>query len=230
MKKIIVLGLHNSGSTVLCSMMQFLGIHFGCTGGLGRYGLNYEFGRIGRVMQKYMRFGQPIDWNEIAKCGGELTHLLWEFFNRWSPMDCAIKHPFLCAGLTAVDESVIKDFMFIDCVRSLENSVKGAKWAYPKFAETMEEYQRNMESGKTTVMERAVEAGCPIFRWDYDEMGVRGRDLLEEVYQFLGTDVPSEFFEKSLSLYDESKRHFGNGVERPESDPVPFRQERRPML
>ena len=213
MKKIIVLGVHNSGSTVLCQMLHFLGVNFGALGGQGKYGFSYEFRGAGAPLAKYLRFGQPLDWNLIAGCKEELTESVLDFFDRWSPMTSAIKHPFLCAGLTVLDDDLLKEWTFINCNRPLENAIEGAKLAYPKVAERMAEYQADLQRGKGLILDRARQLGCPIFDWNYDAMAKESRVILDDIHAFLGTNAPDSYVEKALSLYDESMQHFGNEVQ-----------------
>ena len=210
MKKIIVLGVHNSGSTVLCQMLHFLRVNFGALGGRGKYGLSYEFHGAGTTMAKYLRFGRPLDWNRIAECKTELTDSVLEFFDRWSPMTSAVKHPFLCAGMTVFDDSVIRELTFVNCNRPLDHATSGAKLAYPKVAEHMAEYQADLHRGKGLILDRARQLGCPIFDWNYDAMTQSSQAMLHDIHTFLGTNAPDIYVEKALSLYDASMQHFGN--------------------
>ena len=130
-------------------------------------------------------------------------------------MASALKHPFLCAGMTAVEDGMLQDFMYINCIRSLDNAVAGAKLAYPKVAEHMADYQADLQRGKALILDCARQLNCQIFDWDYDSMTQNGREVLESVHAFIGTEVPDAYFEKALSLYDESMRHFGDGAPLP---------------
>ena len=215
MKKIIVLGIHNSGSTLLCRMMHHLRVNFGELHGHNWYGSSYEQVWIGNIMSRSMSFGQPPDWERIAECQNDLTKRINMFFQQWAGLDSAIKHPFLCAGMTVLDDEVLAGFSFVHCTRPLENSIKGAKAAYPQLAEGMTEYQNALHEGKNSIIARAQKLGCNIFDWNYDAMETNGRELVENLAQWLDTGATKVNIEQALSLFDERMHHFGGLVERP---------------
>ena len=215
MKKIIVLGLANSGSTMLCEMMYFLGINFGTAiGDRNKYGLSFEHRGVSAVLSQYLSFGVPIDWEKLPGCKGHLSQLVTKFFDRWSPLDSAIKRPILCAGMSVLDDETLRDLSFINCTRPIENSIKGAIRAYPFFAEQMEAFQNDLQRGKETTLERATALGCPIFEWDYDAMATNGREIVESLAAWLGTNPAPEIIDKALAVYDDSQHHFAGDDER----------------
>ena len=209
MKKIIVLGLHNSGSTVLCKMMAPLGINFGMRIGKGKYGSNFEHRGIPMALRRCVKFGQPLHWELVNRSGKRLTALFNRFFSRWSSVPSALKHPFLCAGMTALDDSILQELVIINCTRKFEHAVQGAKRAYPRAARRMEQYQADLQKGKDSIIARAKSLGCPVLDWDYDAMSKEGRALLEGVAAFLGTNAGPGMIEKAFSLYDGKQQHFG---------------------
>jgi hypothetical protein len=209
MKKIIVLGVHNSGTTLLSRIMHLLRVNFGLAHTKGNYGYSFEFPKIGIAMQHSIRFGEPIDWGLVEECKEQLSLHVEEFFQDWEPIDSAIKHPFLCAGLTAVDDDLLKGFTFINCNRPLENSIKGAMQAYPKRAAQMTEYQTDLHAGKEKILARAKSLNCTIYNWNYDQMATKARSMVERLYQFLETPTKPEYIEKALSLYDAQQHHLG---------------------
>ena len=210
MKKIIILGVHNSGSTLLAAMMHFLRINFGLVPTRGKYGFSYETPHVPMAMQHCIQFGMPLDWTLMEMCKAPLTAQIREFFQTWEPLDSALKHPFLCAGLTVVEDELLRELTFINCNRSLGNSIEGAIRAYPKRAEMMAGYQTALHEGKEKILARARTLGCTVYNWDYDLLtaatcGARVRQL----QQFLEAEVRPEYMEKAISLYDEHQHHVG---------------------
>ena len=190
-------------------MMHLLRVNFGLAPVKGNYGYSFEFPMIGIAMQHSIRFGEPIDWGQIAECKEQLSLHIDEFFRDWEPLDTAIKHPFLCAGLTAVDDDLLKDLTFINCNRPLEHSIAGAMRAYPKRAAQMAEYQTDLHTGKERVLDRAKSLDCPIFDWNYDQMATKSSTLISQLHQFLETPTKPEYMERALSFYDAQQHHFG---------------------
>jgi hypothetical protein len=210
MKKIVILGIHNSGSTLLAAMMHFLRINFGLAPTRGKYGFSYETPHVPMAMQHCIQFGMPIDWTQIERCKEPLTSQIHEFFQVWEPLDSAIKHPFLCAGLTVVEDELLRELTFIDCNRSLANSIEGAIEAYPKRAESMVGYQTALHEGKEKVLARARKLGCTIYDWDYDQLTTATSSaMVNQLQQFLDAKVRPEYVEKAISLYDEQQHHVG---------------------
>jgi hypothetical protein len=210
MKKIIILGVHNSGSTLLAAMMHFLRINFGLAPTRGKYGFSYELPQVSMVMQHSIQFGLPIDWTQMDSCREPLTSLIQEFFQTWEPLDSAIKHPFLCAGLTVVEDELIRELTFINCNRSLANSIEGAIQAYPKRAEMMAEYQTALHEGKEKILARARTLDCTIYDWNYDQLTTETCGaMVRQLQQFLDAQVRPEYAEKAIALYDEQQHHFG---------------------
>jgi len=210
MKKIIILGVHNSGSTLLAAMMHYLRINFGLAPTRGKYGFSYELPQVPMVMQHCIRFGMPIDWTQMDLCKESLTSQICEFFQTWEPLDSAIKHPFLCAGLTVVEDELLRELTFINCNRSLANSIEGAIQAYPKRAEAMAEYQTALHEGKESILARARKLDCTIYDWNYDQLTTETCGaMVRQLQQFLDVPVRPEYVEKSISLYNEQQHHFG---------------------
>jgi hypothetical protein len=208
MKKIIILGVHNSGSTLLARIMYFLRVNFGMFPTQGKYGLAFEFPLM-PYMQRVVRFGESIDWDAMPSVAEPLTQQLTAFFDEWTPLDSAVKHPYLCAGLTVVPDDVLKNFTFINCTRSLDNSIAGAAASYPKKAADMAVFQKQLYDGKTKVLQRASTLGCTVYDWDYDKMAGNSSVIVTDLMAFLGTLAKQEYIERAISFYDSGQHHFG---------------------
>ena len=212
MKKIIILGIRNSGSTVLCQMLHRLGIDFGQLILRGKYGFTYENLKVGAVLYLHVN-PERIDWTGLTACKEDVTKVMTDFFDRQAPKGSAIKHQFLCAGLTVLDDAILQDFTYINCTRPLAHCIEGAKRAYPKVAEFMPEYQTELRRGQRQIAERVRGFGGTILDWDYDAMSPDARQELQNICDFLELEIPPDRFENALSRYDESQRHFGHHVE-----------------
>ena len=209
MRKIIILGVHNSGSTLLAGMMHYLRINFGLAPDEGRYGLSYEAHDIQRAIRDCVQFGKPIDWVGVEECKERLSFAVNDFFRKWMPLDSALKHPYLCAGLTVVDDDVLGKLTFIDCSRPLRDSINGAIRAYPRRSEHMAEYQTNLHEGKQRILDRAKGLGCTVYDWNYNDITPSNcSDVVDRLQQFLDTRAKPEYVEKAISLFDETQRHF----------------------
>jgi len=201
MKKIVILGTHNSGSTLLAGLVHSLGINFGNRISMGGYGVSYEDAGIYSALRPFVAMGQPIDWEGLRGDSEKITTFIAGFFETWRPIPTGIKHPFLCAGLTVVGDEHLKEFTFLNCSRPISESVAGAQDSYSQPPDKVAAYQLELFDAKLEVLRRATALGCPIMDWNYNSMMTESRQVIRDLASFLDRKADDEYIDAVIKRY-----------------------------
>lgn len=188
----IVLGLHNSGSTVIARMLHELGVYFGDDLGAGPWGVAYEEPTLRNLCEEAVRFPFVGDAPGHAWACERLQK--WIETHRYrgggSPM-VGIKFPLLCRVLPQLNSLPHNNLRIINCNRDLEKSIAGLQRrmrdAYPQ--SMLADHQRFLHDAKQNFLATTT---FPILDVDFNELVHAPQHHLHELAAFLNLPIPDD--------------------------------------
>ena len=206
---VVVLGLHNSGSTVIARMLHSLGVYFGDDLGNGPWGTAYEEPTLRSLCEEAIRF--PF--------AGFAPRQQWacERLQKWieshryrgdnSPM-VGIKFPYLCRIFSQLNLASHNDLRIINCSRSLDKSISGLHRRMGDACplQMLADHQRFLHDGK---QEFLADTNSPIFHIDLNELIHTPQRFLHDLADFLNIPTPdADLTEKICAAILPEQCHF----------------------
>ncbi len=213
-KQVFVLGLHNSGSTVIAGILHQLGVWFGDSFGNGPWGISYEKPTLAGICEKAIQFpfvghAPGFDW-AIERIKTTLRK------HRFRQADwVGVKYPLLCA---IVPELPIQEFFdkrtkISHCNRSLEHSIQGLKrrmgHAFP--FPIIEKHQCYLHHEKLRFLDGLAKEspGTEILEVDYDDLVGDPEPHVRKIASFLGLRLSNSVMKTIQNTIDPAQQHFG---------------------
>ncbi len=209
---VVVLGLHNSGSTVISHLLNGIGVHFGEALGNGPWGVAYEEPYLRAWCEEILRFpyvgyGPGKEWAEEQIASWIANHRRSDAKNK---KVTGIKFPFLCDVLPSVFPHIEQDgIRIIHCCRDLDKSIQGLQRrmgdSFP--ADMLEKHQRFLWDSKQKFL--GENPHLPVMNVDLNELVNRPKEEIRNFCNFLNLDYPSENYVEHLCDFVEKDRcHF----------------------
>ena len=189
---LLVLGLHNSGSTVIARLLHELGVYFGEDLGEGPWGTAYEEPKMRSFCEEILRF--PFTGFAPGKSWAIEKMKLWLQQHRLSAITqqyAGIKFPFWCQMTDVLPSEEPKQLRIVHCSRPLDKCIAGLKRrignSYP--TELLAEHQRFLWDGKEAFLSKTK---SPVLNVDFGELVHNPVQLLKEITVFLNLPTPSD--------------------------------------
>lgn len=211
---VVVLGLHNSGSTVLAHLLNGIGVHFGDSLGNGPWGVAYEQPHFRAWCEEVLRFPY-VGFAPGASHAYEKI-IDWIDGHRWTGGEkkiTGIKFPFLSCIFPQIYDRLEKEgIRIVYCDRPLENSVKGlCRRMGDAFPETIiRDHQAWLYENQVDFLAKH-ESEIPVYRYSFDALTQNPSAVLHDLCNFLNVDYPAGTYAEHLCRFVEKDRnHFAS--------------------